>query len=66
MDSSFVRLNSLKNNLIKGDFSRAKEKVDDNMFLINSNIRELQEYLFKIGSKNEDKSLIIKAYISLN
>ena len=62
MDSSVVRLNSLRNNLVKGDFSRAKEKVDDNLYLINSNIRELQEYLFKIGSKNEDKKLIQKAY----
>jgi hypothetical protein len=61
MDPSFERLNSLKNNLVKGDFSRAKEKVDDNLYLINSNIRELQEYLFKIGSKNEDKKLIQKA-----
>lgn len=51
---------SLKNALIKGDFERAKEKVKDNLTLINSNIRDLQEYLFKIGSKKDNKNLMDK------
>ena len=51
---------SLKKALIKGDFERAKEKITDNLSLITSNIKELQEYLFKIGSKKENKNLIDK------
>ena len=51
---------SLKKALIKGDFERAKEKITDNLSLINSNIRDLQEYLFKIGSKKDNKSLMDK------
>jgi hypothetical protein len=61
MDASYERLNSFKNTFIKGDFERAKEKVDDNLYLINLNIKELQEYLFKIGSKSENKNLIAKS-----
>jgi hypothetical protein len=52
---------SLRKALIKGDFERAKEKITDNLLLVNSNIRELQEYLFKIGSKRDNKSLMEKA-----
>jgi hypothetical protein len=53
--------NSLRNALFKGDYIRAKEKITDNLQLISSNIKELQEYLFKIGSKKENKSLMEKA-----
>lgn len=52
---------SLRKALIKGDFERAKEKITDNLQLVNSNVRELQEYLFKIGSKRDNKSLMDKA-----
>lgn len=53
--------NSLMNALYKGDFERAKTKITDNLRLIQDNIKELQEYLFKIGSKRENKTLIDKA-----
>jgi hypothetical protein len=49
---------SLKKALIKGDFERAKEKITDNLSLINSNIRELEEYIFKIGSNRENKAMM--------
>ncbi len=48
---------SLKNALIKGDFERAKEKITDNLNLLNSNIKELEDYFFKIGSKKDNKNL---------
>lgn len=64
MDQFFDRSHSFKNNLIKGDFERAKEKIDDNLHLVSQNLKELQEYLFRIGSKKENKSLIDKAYVS--
>jgi hypothetical protein len=53
---------SLKNALHKGDFNRAREKIVDNLNLINSNIKELQDYVFKIGSKKENKALMDKVY----
>jgi hypothetical protein len=53
--------NSLMNALYKGDFERAKTKITDNLRLIQDNVKELQEYLFKIGSKRENKTLIDKA-----
>jgi hypothetical protein len=52
--------NSMMNALYKGDFERAKTKIQDNLRLIQDNIKELQEYLFKIGSKKENKNLIDK------
>ena len=52
---------SLKKALIKGDFERAKEKINDNLALINSNIKELQDYLFTLGSKKDSKLLIEKS-----
>ncbi len=52
---------SLKKSLIKGDFERAKEKINDNLVLVNSNIKELQDYLFTLGSKKDNKLLIEKA-----
>jgi hypothetical protein len=64
MDSTMSeRLNEFKCSFIKGEFDRAKEKVDDNLYLIKQNIRELQEYLFKIGSRGDNRLLIKKAYI---
>jgi hypothetical protein len=53
--------NSLMNALYKGDFERAKSKITDNLRLIQDNVKELQEYLFKIGSKKENKNLMDKA-----
>jgi hypothetical protein len=53
---------SLRKALVKGDFERAKEKIEDNIGLIKSNIKDLQDYMFSIGSKRETKSLIEKAY----
>lgn len=62
MDSLNERRNSLKNALVKGDFEHAKEKIDDNLYLITSNLKELQEYLYKIGSKKDNKTLMDKTY----
>jgi hypothetical protein len=53
--------NSLMNALYKGDFERAKTKISGNLRSIQDNIKELQEYLFKIGSKKENKTLMEKA-----
>jgi hypothetical protein len=53
--------NSLRNALFKGNFDKAKEKIRDNLNLIGSNIKELQTYLFKIGSSSENKLSIEKA-----
>jgi hypothetical protein len=61
MDSYFERRASMKNALIKGNFERAKEKIHDNLHLIASNVKDIQEYLFKIGSKKDNKALIEKA-----
>ncbi len=49
---------SLSRALIKGDFERAKEKIEDNLQLLNLNIKELQSYLFKMGSSKDNKALI--------
>lgn len=59
-DFDYTR-NSLLNALYKGDFERAKSKIADNLKLIADNVKELQEYLFKIGSKKENKILMDKA-----
>jgi hypothetical protein len=52
--------NSIKRNLNGGDFSRATEKINDNLNLIQQNNKDLQDYLFKIGSKKDNKELIEK------
>ena len=52
----------IKNALKRGDFSRAKEKIDDNLLLLHANVKELQEYLFKIGSKKDNQALVDKRY----
>ena len=52
---------SLKNNLIKGNFERVSEKINDNLNLIQQNTKELQDYLFKIGSKKDNKESLEKA-----
>jgi len=52
--------NSIKRNLNGGDFSRATEKINDNLNLIQLNNKDLQDYLFKIGSKKDNKELIDK------
>lgn len=49
---------SLKKALVKGDFERAKEKIEDNINLISSNIKDLQDYLFKMGSQRENKNIM--------
>lgn len=61
MDQFIERRNSFKHNLIRGDFERAKEKIDDNLSLVESNIRELQSYLFKLGSKRDNQALMERA-----
>ena len=61
MDAFEDRRISLKNALFKGDFERAKEKIVDNLTLISGNIKELNEYLFKVGSKKDNKTLMDKA-----
>jgi hypothetical protein len=60
MDSFFDRRDSFKANLVKGNFERAKEKIDDNLELVDANIRELQSNLFKLGSKNDNQQLTDK------
>lgn len=69
MDYSDESRNSLKNDLNRGNFARASEKINDNLNLIQQNSKDLQDYLFKIGSKKDNKELIDKAYdkiINLN
>jgi hypothetical protein len=61
MDSKLELLNSFRINLLKRDFRAAREKINENLDIINSNIIKLQNYLYKLGSKNEDKKLIKKA-----
>ena len=45
---------SLNNALSKGDYTRAFEKVNENIKIIDSNISQIREYSFKIGSKQEN------------
>ena len=47
---------SLKNALLKGDYIRAFEKVNENIKIIDSNIAQIREYSLKIGSKQENKT----------
>jgi hypothetical protein len=61
MDYSDESRNSLKNDLNRGNFARVSEKINDNLNLIQQNSKELQDYLFKIGSKKDNKELIDKA-----
>ena len=60
MESFEDRRLSLKNSLFKGDFHRAREKINDNLLLIASNIKELQDYSLKIGSKSDNKTFTDK------
>lgn len=53
--------NSIKRNLNRGNFSTANEKINDNLNLIHQNNKDLQDYLFKIGSKKDNKELMDKA-----
>lgn len=61
MDYTDESRNSLKNHLNRGNFARASEKINDNLNLIQQNSKDLQDYLFKIGSKKDNKELIDKA-----
>ena len=52
---------SLNNALIKGDFVRASEKVEDELLILQNNINDLKEYSFRIGSKKDNKEKSQKA-----
>ena len=52
---------SLNNALIKGDFIRASEKVEDELLILQNNINDLREYSFRIGSKKDNKEKSQKA-----
>ena len=52
---------SLNNALIKGDFVRASEKVEDELLILQNNINDLREYSFRIGSKKDNKEKSQKA-----
>lgn len=54
---------SLQNALNKGDFFRAFDKVEDNLSFIDSNIKELTEYSYRIGSKADNKDKSAQMYI---
>lgn len=60
MDSFIERRDSFKANLKKGNFERAKKKIDDNLELVEANVKELQSNLFKLGSKNDNQNLTDK------
>lgn len=62
MDFSDEGRMSLRNHLNRGNFAKASEKINDNLNLIQQNNKDLQDYLFKIGSKKDNKELIDKAY----
>ena len=47
---------SLNNALNKGDLFRAPDKINDNLSLIASNIQELTEYSYRVGSKADNKT----------
>ena len=61
MNNSEEARSSIKRNLYRGNFPRANEKINDNLNLIQQNNKDLQDYLFKIGSKKDNKDLIEKA-----
>jgi len=52
--------------LTGGLFEKAKEKIDDNITLINNNIKEMESYFFKMGSKKDNKSILEQAYYTRN
>ena len=52
---------SLNNALIKGDFVRASEKVEDELLILQNNINDLREYLLRIGSKKDNSEKTQKA-----
>lgn len=49
-----------------GLFEKAKEKIDDNITLINNNIKEMESYFYKMGSKKDNKSILEQAYTHYN
>jgi hypothetical protein len=52
--------------LTGGLFEKAKEKIDDNITLINNNIKEMESYFYKMGSKKDNKSILQQAYNTSN
>lgn len=52
---------SLNNALIKGDFVRASEKVEDELLILQNNINDLKEYSLRIGSKKDNTEKSQKA-----
>mmetsp|Transcript_6330 Transcript_6330/g.6582 ORF Transcript_6330/g.6582 Transcript_6330/m.6582 type:complete len:274 (+) Transcript_6330:1-822(+) len=46
---------SLNNNLIRGDYLRALDKISDNLTNIRNNLKELRNFLINIGSKKDNK-----------
>ena len=52
---------SLNNALIKGDFIRSSEKVEDELLILQNNINDLREYSFRIGSKKDNSEKSQKA-----
>ena len=58
IDSEFYDLRySLNNNLIRGDYLKALDKISDNLTNIRNNIKELRNYLINIGSKRDNRAL---------
>ena len=47
--------------LTGGLFEKAKERIDDNITLINSNIKEMEAYYIKMGSKKDNKKFLEQA-----
>lgn len=47
-----------KNNLAKGDYLRALDKISDNLTNIRNNMKELRNYQITIGTKKDTKTLI--------
>ncbi len=48
---------SMKNNLVKGDYLKALDKISDNLSAIKSNNKELRTLLSHIGSKRDSKPM---------
>ena len=55
-ENEYIERYSLNNALNKGDFFRAFDKINDNLSLIASNIQELTEYSYRVGSKADNKT----------
>jgi hypothetical protein len=49
------------NFLMNSNFLESYSTIKDNNEIISSNIKQLQEYYFKIGSNKDNKHLIEKA-----